>query len=161
MSCDIALSAAILLASWHPIARPPLLLLAESTAAAPAQNPLAREPLYADIISRAGRLKEQVSAYRIAAPATSAAALPAFESFRTEIAALSALDMQGHFDLAKRGTDGDLKCILKGISLDLPRKLTELDHASTQDARAAALQDMFYLLRDNVEVITSPPAPTV
>ncbi len=163
MSCDIAMSAAILLASFHPGARetPRLMLaaLAETPAPAAAENPLAREPLYADIVHRAGVLKSEVAAYR-AAPA-GLAPLPAFDAFKTDISALSALDMQGHVDLAKRGTDGDLKCILKGISQDLPRKLGEVEQAATADARSAALQDMFYLLRDNMEVITSPPAPTV
>ncbi len=162
MSCDIAMSAAILLASFHPgsHATPRLMLAALTDAPAPAAiNPLAREPLYADIIKRAGVLKAEVSTYR-AAP-VGVAPLPGFDAFKTDLAALSALDMQGHVDLAKRGTDGDLKCILKGISQDLPRKLTEVEQATTADARSAALQDMFYLLRDNVEVITSPPAPTV
>ncbi len=163
MSCDIAMSAAILLASFHPgsHATPRLMLAALADAPAPAGaiNPLAREPLYADIVKRAGALKAEVSTYR-AAPAGTAP-LPGFDAFKTDLAALSDLDMQGHVDLAKRGTDGDLKCILKGISQDLPRKLTEVEQAATADARSAALQDMFYLLRDNVEVITSPPAPTV
>ena len=167
MSCDIALSAAILLASFHPAAgRTPATLVAfgdvgAAAQAAPAQNPLAHEPLYADIVGRAGRLKSKVSTYRAAAPATSLASLPGFDTFKSDIAALSSLDMQGHVDLAKRGTDGDLKCILKGISQDLPRKLSEVEQAATPAARASALQDMFYLLRDNIEVITSPPAPTV
>ncbi len=160
MSCDIALSAAILLAAFHPGAqgRPSLILVADApAAAAAAQNPLAREPLYADIIRRAMALKTEVAGYR-AAPAA-ATTLPGFDAFKTDMGALSTLDMQGHVDLAKRGTDGDLKCILKGISQDLPRKLAELEQAGTPDTRAAALQDMFYLLRDNVEVITSPPTP--
>ena len=164
MSCDIALSAAIMLASFHPGARatPQLMLVALADAPAPAaaaQNPLAREPLYADIVRRAGALKDQVAGYR-SAPA-GLAPLTGFDSFKAQVGALSALDMQGHVDLAKRGTDGDLKCILKGISQDLPRKLGEVEGAATADARSAALQDMFYLLRDNVEVITSPPIPTV
>ena len=164
MSCDIAMSAAILLASFQPgsHAAPRLMLAALVDAPAPAtatMNPLAREPLYADIVKRAGVLKAQVSSYR-AAPA-STAPLPGFDAFKTDVAALSTLDMQGHLDLAKRGTDGDLKCILRGISQDLPRKLAEVDQAKTADARSAALQDMFYLLRDNAAVITSPPAPAV
>ena len=158
MSCDIAMSAAILLASFHPApsARPPLLLaLAEAPVG---QNPLAREPLYADIVRRAGALKAQVQTYR-AAPA-GLAPLPRFDAFKADVDALSAQDMQGHLDLAKRGTDGDLKCILRGISQDLPRKLDEVEKASTATARSTALQDMFYLLRDNIEVITSPPTVT-
>ena len=161
MSCDVAMSAAILLASFHPApsARPPLLLLALADApAAAAQNPLVREPLYADIVRRAAALKAQVQTYR-AAPA-GVGPLPGFDAFKADVGALSAQDMQGHLDLAKRGTDGDLKCILRGISQDLPRKLDEVEKASTADSRSAALQDMFYLLRDNVEVITSMPTVT-
>jgi hypothetical protein len=67
--------------------------------------------------------------------------------------------MKGHVVLAARGTDGDLKCILKGISLDLPLKLKALEEATSAKTRVAAMKDLSYLLRDNVEVITSPPAP--
>jgi hypothetical protein len=168
MSCDVAMtSAAILFAAFHaapaPVssAAPPRLEWIATATAVAVENPLAREPLYADIVGRATALKGEVAAYRAGPPTAAPAALPGFDRFKADIGALSALDMQGHFDLAKRGTDGDLKCILKGISQDLPRKLTELEQAATPDARSAALQDMFYLLRDNVEVITSPPAPTV
>jgi hypothetical protein len=160
MSCDIALSGAILFAAFHPQPARPLILAALADAPAPAVaaiNPLAREPLYADIVRRAGLLKAEVDGYRKAAMDTP---LPGFDAFKTDVGQLSALDLQGHLDLAKRGTDGDLKCILKGISMDLPRKLTALETSSGQgDARRVALDEMFYLLRDNVEVITSPPEP--
>jgi pimeloyl-ACP methyl ester carboxylesterase len=162
MSCDIALSGAILFAALHPAPARPLVLAALADAPAPASaalNPLAREPLYAEIVQRAGRLKSEVDGYR---KLTGAAALPRFDAFKGDVAALAALDLQGHLDLAKRGTDGDLKCILKGISMDLPRKLSEVEAAGDKgDARRTALDEMFYLLRDNVEVITSPPQPTV
>jgi hypothetical protein len=162
MSCDLALSAAILLASFHPgpatIQAPPSLLMQVADAAPAPMNPLAREPLYADIVKRATTLRAEVQAYQ--SGVSGLAALPHFDQFKADINALSALDMQGHVDLAKRGTDGDLKCILKGISQDLPRKLTEVEGAATADARASALKDMFYLLRDNVEVITTTPTVT-
>jgi hypothetical protein len=61
--------------------------------------------------------------------------------------------------LAARGTDGDLKCILKGISQDLSVKLKALEAAPDAKARLQAVKELTYLLRDNVEVITSPPAP--
>ena len=73
------------------------------------------------------------------------------------ITALAALDMRGHLALAQRGTDGDLKCILKGIAEDLPLKLKALETAATDKDRLQAVQDMGYLLNDNVEVITPPP----
>jgi hypothetical protein len=164
MSCDLALSAAILLASFHPSGAvapdvaPSLLIQAADTTSSAPMNPLAREPLYADIVKRAGALRSQVQAYQ--AGVGGLVPLPHFDQFKADIGALSGLDMQGHLDLAKRGTDGDLKCILKGISQDLPRKLNEVETAATADARAAALKDMFYLLRDNVEVITTTPSVT-
>ncbi len=71
------------------------------------------------------------------------------------------MDMKGHLELAKRGTDGDLKCILKGISQDLPKRLADLETADDPSKREAALKEMSYLLIDNVEVITAPPAPPV
>jgi len=38
-------------------------------------------------------------------------------------------------------------------------KLKELESAPDPKTRHEALEDMFYLLRDNVEVITAPPQP--
>ena len=76
---------------------------------------------------------------------------------QAELAERSALDMQGHVELAKSGQDGDLKCILKGISQDLSLKLKDLMGAPTGVAEDLALRDMSYLLRDNIEVITTPP----
>ena len=74
-----------------------------------------------------------------------------------QVAALSSLDMQGHVELAKRGTDGDLKCILRGISQDLPRKFAAVHAATDPAGRRSALDEFWYLLRDNVEVVTSTP----
>lgn len=130
-------------------ASPPKILISS-----PALNGLAREPLYADIVRRARGLQARVeSLSRNGGGEGTGAAL------RPEIEALSALDLQAHFDLAKRGTDGDLKCILKGISQDLPLKLALVEKAGDVEARKTALAEMAYLLRDNVEVITAPPRP--
>ena len=68
--------------------------------------------------------------------------------------------MQGHKLLAARGTDGDLKCILRGIAQDLPVRLGEVEKARDPKARDRALKEMTWLLRDNVEVITTPPKVT-
>ncbi len=167
MSCDVAASAAILLATLvtpapgprpGPAVQPQGLTLSAWMRATPvdaAVNPLAREPLYAEIVRRAMRLRGEAEAYRAGLKGSPALAGP--DSFAADIAALSALDLQGHLDLAKRGTDGDLKCILKGISQDLPRKLAEVEAAKDAVAKDAALEEMVYLLRDNIEVITTPP----
>ncbi len=160
MSCDAAAAGMIWLASLGggsppslaPVFSPNFVL----ASTAPVSH-LMSEPLYAGIVDKAKGLKAMVEDYRKAA---TAAPLPKFEDFKARIDALSALDMKGHIDLAARGTDGDLKCILKGISQDLPRKLAELSAATTPKDRAAALDDMFYLLRDNVEVITTPASVT-
>jgi hypothetical protein len=154
MSCDVALAAYLFLASTSPAGPAP-------QAAPPS---VASEPLFADIVGRAGRLKSEVDAYRETQglkAASARIALPGMERFEKDVQDLAALDMQGHVELAKRGTDGDLKCILKGISQDLPVKLRQLEQASTGAAEDTALRDMAYLLNDNVEVITAPPAPPV
>jgi hypothetical protein len=150
MSCDAAaLALSLHFAALEPapgLAR----LLPISTATAPA-NPLAAEPLFADIVTRAGRLQRQADAWRSAPLAAPPAA------FEAQVGELAALDMQGHETLAKRGTDGDLKCILKGIAQDLPKKLADLKAAATPADRKGAAEELFYLLRDNVEVVTTPP----
>ncbi len=157
MSCDVA---AVSMTLWLAAVRHDPQVQAErllySVSATAPVSSLSGEPLYAGIVARAKALKQQVDRYRKAGGAT-----PDFEGFKGKVTELSEMDMQGHLDLAKRGTDGDLKCILKGISQDLPKRLAELAAASAPAARQKALADMSYLLNDNVEVITAPPAPPV
>ena len=162
MSCDVAAAAFLFLASAAPGGNATL-IDAPAVAVAPAPEiSVAHEPLFADIIKRAAKLKSDTEAYRKrTAKATAALDLPRFADFQTRIGALSDLDMKGHLELAKRGTDGDLKCILRGISQDLPKKLADLTAAKTGPDQDQALRDMSYLLNDNVEVITAPPAPPV
>ena len=68
----------------------------------------------------------------------------------------SAGDLKGHFDLKKRGTDRDLKCILLGVSRDLTNKVNDLKSAASDAALARALGDTDLLLRDNIDVIVTP-----
>lgn len=149
MSCDAVASVALL---WLAATAP------EGQAMTPERTPrpsaVALEPLFADIVQRAGALKAQAEGLKAGNGVVS-------DGFRRQVGELAALDMKGHVTLAQRGTDGDLKCILKGISEDLPLKLTAVDEARTPAARAEALSDMIYLLNDNVEVITAPPQPPV
>jgi hypothetical protein len=164
MSCDAAASAAFfLLTAFQPGQATAVLDRTPAVATKPGANPLAREPLFADIIGRAQSLKADVEALQkgLAGGAASLDALPRFTPFKARIAALADLDMKGHLELARRGTDGDLKCILRGISQDLPRKLDDMTGAKDAAARDLALREMAYLLVDNVEVITAPPAPPV
>ena len=154
MSCDVAVAAFLMFASAGPGA-PAQLNLA---VAAPAS--VAGEPLFADIVRRAGRLKGQVETYRRAVNASPAAlALPGFDLFRAQLGELATLDEQGHELLVKRGAADDLKCILHGISQDLAVKLAAVASAKTGHDQDLALRDMAYLLNDNVEVITAPPRP--
>jgi hypothetical protein len=154
MSCDVATLAATL---W----------LASTTAVPPPATPtpmltppsVASEPLFVGIVQRAGKLKAETKAYESAPLDGGVDKLKDFGAFETAIGELSSLDMQGHVDLVQRGYTDDLKCILKGISQDLPVKLKALEAANDAKSRHDALEDMFYLLRDNVEVITAPPQP--
>ncbi len=149
MSCGLAL-VLVLSYATPDVAGPSPIQLAAT--AAPAN--LASEPLYADIVRRAKGLHSRVRIYE-----SMPAGLPDFASFKADAEALTALDMQGHFDLKARNVDGDLKCILKGIAEDLPLRLQEVQAAKTPQERTDALKEMGYLLRDNVEVITQPPGP--
>jgi hypothetical protein len=129
---------------------------------APVPASVAGEPLFVDIVGRARGLKAQTETYRAALPKTpdtAAAALKGFDLFQGKIAELSALDMKGHVTLKERGAVDDLKCILRGISQDLPEKLKAVAEAKTVKDQDLALRDMVYLLNDNVEVITAPPQP--
>jgi hypothetical protein len=136
-----------------------MLLLTPVSAEAPATSDnvtvsaLSREPLYADIVQRARGLHGQVKLWQ------GEGRIPAAKmaQFERDLTALAERDMKAHHDLAKRGTDGDLKCILKGISEDLQVKLSALKQASDDTTRRTTLEDMGYLLNDNVEVITTPP----
>lgn len=162
MSCDaVAFSAMLWFASFSPDAQ------AAGPAPAvvqPGQAPpsVAGEPLFVDIVRRAGGLKGQASAYREALPKEPAAvakALKGFDVFKGKIGELADLDMKGHVTLKERGAVDDLKCILRGISQDLPEKLKAVDEAKTVKEQDLALRDLVYLLNDNVEVITAPPQP--
>lgn len=162
MSCDaVAFSAMLWMASFNPGQ-------AAGPAPAVAQQPVlpqsvAGEPLFQDIVKRAKQLKAEAEAYRQglakADPTAAASKLKNFDAFSTKIGDLSALDMKGHVTLKERGAVDDLKCILRGISQDLPEKLSAVTAATTIKAQDLALRDMVYLLNDNVEVITAPPQP--
>ncbi|HRD29915.1 MAG TPA: hypothetical protein PLO65_16580, partial [Caulobacter sp.] len=145
------LAATLWMASAAPVTATPAAAVAVS---APPQS-VAGEPLFADIVKRAEALKTEVDGWK-----GKAGPLPGFDAFAARVAELSGLDMQAHLLLAKRGTDGDLKCILRGISQDLPVRLKEVETAADQRSRDMALKEMFWLLRDNVEVITTPPTAT-
>ncbi|AQR60414.1 hypothetical protein BZG35_01130 [Brevundimonas sp. LM2] len=149
MSCGIALAVSLLLSD-------PTVALAAAQPAAVAGAPVsvASEPLFTDIVTQASALKAIVDAW-----GPTGASPTAFETFKGRAAALSALDLQAHLVLKERGTDGDLKCILRGISEDIPVKIQAVETAATPEARATALSDLAYLLNDNVEVITAPPQP--
>jgi hypothetical protein len=150
MSCGLTIAAALMLsepgaAMTAPASPPP--------AAAPAS--VAAEPLFAEIIARSSALKAMVDGWAAGA----VPAEPELARFRTATEELAALDMQGHLVLKERGTDGDLKCILRGISEDMPKKVEAVTTAVSPQERALALSELAYLLNDNVEVITAPPQP--
>jgi len=155
MSCDAAaLAATLWFASTSAVAPPP-----QMPTAAPPPPSVAAEPLFAGIVDRAAKLKAETAAFEKGALDTDFDHMSGASYFETAVSQLSDLDMQGHVSLVQRGRTDDLKCILKGISQDLPVKMKALEAAADPKARHTALEDMFYLLRDNVEVITAPPQP--
>ena len=154
MSCGIALTLALMMTDPNvavAAAVPPV--------AADAPISVASEPLFRDIVSRSSSLKAVVDAWKAdgAANAEGFFASPDYTGFHERAVALSETDMQAHLVLKERGTDADLKCILRGISEDIPKKLAALQAAANPSARAVALDELAYLLNDNVEVITTPP----
>ena len=148
MSCGLALALALMAGDPAPAAQPGLI------AAVSAPTSLAQEPLYADIVRRAKGLQLRVKTMQASTTADSD-----LTAFKAGVDELAALDMQGHFDLKARNTDGDLKCILKGLAEDLPVRFNDLAAAKDSAAREVALKEMGYLLNDNVEVVTAPPGP--
>lgn len=161
MSCDaVAFSAMLWFAAFTPDAQAGAAPAVVQPGQAPAS--VAAEPLFVDIVGRARTLKAETEAYRAALPKDPAAvaqALKGWDAFGVKIGQLSDLDMKGHVTLKERGAVDDLKCILRGISQDLPEKLKAVTEARTVKDQDLALRDMVYLLNDNVEVITAPPQP--
>lgn len=157
MSCTLAV--AVLLALTDPGVAAPQAPAAEAVA----PPSVAHEPLFADIVARSQALKAVVDAWTESGAAQDSgfAAGAAFQDLKTRATELAALDMQGHVVLRDRGLDGDLKCILRGISEDMPRKLEAVERAVDAPARAEALSELAYLLDDNAAVILAPPAPEV
>jgi len=155
MSCDAAaLAATLWLASTSAAAPPP-----QAPVASPTPPSVASEPLFVGIAQRAAKLKAETAAWEKGSLDTDFDHMAGASDFEAAVGQLSDLDMQGHVTLVQRGYTDDLKCILKGISQDLPVKMKALEAAADPKARHTALEDMFYLLRDNVEVITAPPQP--
>lgn len=158
MSCGVALAVSLLLSDPNvatAAALPP------PSADAPVS--VAGEPLFADIVARSGALRVQVQGWMAdgAADAPGFLTGEAFTGFKAQAAALADLDMQAHLILKDRGTDGDLKCILRGIAEDMPKRVAAVEAAPNAAERRVALDELHYLLNDNVEVITAPPQPEV
>ncbi|KQW81992.1 hypothetical protein [Brevundimonas sp. Root1279] len=158
MSCGVALAVSLLLSD-------PNVALAAAQPAAVAEAPVsvAGEPLFADIVARSGVLHGEVQGWMASGAADAPGFLTgeAFTAFKARTVALADLDMQGHLILKDRGTDGDLKCILRGIAEDMPKKVAAVETAPNPAERRVALDELAYLLNDNVEVITAPPQPEV
>jgi len=155
MSCDVAAAAFLLFANAGP-ATPAHLV----PAVAVAPPSVASDPLFMDIVGRAGELRTEVEIFRKAiAGVDKPMPLPGFDGFSSKIGELAALDQKGHEVLVARGATDDLKCILHGISQDLSVKLAAVSVAKSGKDEDMALREMGFLLRDNVEVITSPPQP--
>ena len=146
MSCGVMIAAALMLTDPTVAAAPAPVLSADT--------PVAGEPLFVDIESRSQALKGVVDGW-----IETGFDAAAFAGFRQDAEALAALDMQGHVTLRERNVDGDLKCILRGISEDLPGRLDAVETAPDDRERSVALSELSHLLDDNAAVILAPPQP--
>ncbi len=129
------------------------LALPVHAADAPATSAISHEPFYAGIVSRARDLtaeSERLGALPDARTGSD------FTAFAAAVTALSADDLKGHYDLRARRLDNDLKCILMGVSRDLPLKLDAIRAAKAGDELKAAFAGMTQDLSDNVDVIVTP-----
>ena len=152
MTCNLAVAAALLFAS-EPSA------VSAAPAAEMAASPVSAEPAFKAITDEAASLKSLASQW-LSPPYLTQSELTTdagFIDFSQRISALAQANMAAHLDMRQRGTDGDLTCILRGIAEDLPVKLAAIEAASAGDERKLALEEMVYLLNDNVEVILAPP----
>ena len=158
MSCGDALAVSLLLSDPNVA-----LAAAQPPALASAPVSVAGEPLFVDIVTRSTTLKTMVEGWGASGLIDQDGFLngAAFADFKVQANALAEMDMQGHLILKERGIDGDLKCILRGISEDMPKKVAAVETAATSAERRVALDELAYLLNDNVEVITAPPQPVV
>ena len=139
----------------------PLALLIAITASATAADAgksvsaISHEPFYAGIVASAGQLEHETDGFA-AKPSLALLDQAKFKTYAQAIQALSDADMKGHLDLKARGTDNDLKCIMMGVSLDLPKKLDAIRAAKSDTELGTALGNMSALLSDNVDVIVTP-----
>ena len=156
MSCGLILAAALVLSD-------PAVVEAAPPVAAEAPASVASEPLFADLVQRSVSLKAIVDGWIVSGEADQGGffAGVAYSRFKAQATDLAARDMAGHEDLKARDLDGDLKCILRGIAEDMPRRLAALEAATDAAERRLALEELAYLLNDNAEVITAPPRPAV
>lgn len=156
MSCGLILAAALVLSD-------PAVVEAAAPVAAEAPASVASEPLFADLVHRSVSLKAIVDGWIASGEADQGGffAGAAYSRFKAQATDLAARDMAGHEDLEARDLDGDLKCILRGIAEDMPRRLAALEAATDAAERRLALEELAYLLNDNAEVITAPPRPAV
>ncbi|WP_292052880.1 MULTISPECIES: hypothetical protein [unclassified Brevundimonas] len=152
MSCNIVLAAALLFAPQD----------AAANVAAPAtvsSTPLSDEAGFRDIILEAGALRDMARSWLSSSEITADLFVQTqpYLVFKTRALRLAQANMDAHHTMKARGTDGDLTCILRGISEDIPKKLDLIEAARNGDERRQAADEIAYLLNDNVEVILAPP----
>ena len=157
MTCAIALTAALFFTADPAVSMPKA---SEAVSAAILVSDLSAEPDFAALVQEAQRLKGTVDGWMIPAIVSDIDFLNSspYITFKADAQALATADMNGHLELKRRGTDGDLTCILRGIAEDMPKKIEQLEGANPGEARLLALQELAYLLNDNAEVILAPPA---
>ncbi|MDC7676094.1 hypothetical protein [Asticcacaulis machinosus] len=118
-------------------------------------NAIAKEQPYAGIVKQSGALKARSDTYN-KAPSLTLLNNAKFQAFVADVGNLSEQNLKAHFDMKARGTDNDLKCVLKGVSIDLKLKHDALLAAKTDAELKHTLTELSALLSDNIDVITTP-----
>jgi hypothetical protein len=118
-----------------------------------ATSKISHDPFFAGLVSRARHLESETKAFT---PTLELLQEPKFKTYTQAIRNLSADDQKGHMTLKARGTDNDLKCIMKGLSLDLNIKMDAVLTAKSNAEVGIALDNMAALLSDHIDVIVTP-----
>lgn len=156
MSCSIVLAATLAASSVGNVTAPPETVSVSTQTVDPAVL-LASIAQSADALS--ARLGDWLS--HNTWPTGDQLNGEAMDSLRQSLGKLSSDNMTGHLTLKAQNADGDLACILRGISEDIPLKLAAFEQADTTEEQRLTLEELRHLLEDNAAVINAPSQPAV
>jgi len=75
---------------------------------------------------------------------------------KLQIEALAQLDLKAHEALKAKATDQDLKCIMKGLYLDAPKRIEALKTARDKESKLKAAADLSLWIEDHIVILSAP-----